>query len=147
MSSRRCQGCHAAEGARQGTATAPLVCGRPCANSLPLYRTAPPYKTPIEASLASLPFLLPHERQAEHRAFRQNSLPPRPIPSQFQHPKASSPPLLAPRPALAKLCPLLDRNRVNPVLPLPPVKPEPPPHRRPPSTPPPAEAGTGIASP
>jgi hypothetical protein len=128
-------------------ATAPLVCGWPRAYSLPLCRTTPLYKTSAEASLAHLPFLLPHERQAERRAVRRISSLPRPTPSQFQHPKASSPPLLAPRPTLAELCPLLNRNRVNPVPPLPPAKPEPPPRRRPPSAPPPAKIGTEIASP
>jgi hypothetical protein len=144
---RRCRGRHAAEGARRGTVTAPSICGWPRAYSLPLYRTTPLYKTLTETSLAHLPFLLPHERQAERRAVHRNSSPPRPTPSQFQRPKASSPPLLAPRPTLAELCPLLNRNRVNPVPPLPLEKPEPPPHRRPPSAPPPAEIGTEIASP
>jgi hypothetical protein len=130
---RRCRGHHAAEGARWGTATAPSVCGWPRAYSLPLCCTTPLYKTSTEASLAHLPFLLPHERQAEHRAVRRNSSPPRPTPSQFQRPKAFSPPLLAPRPTLAELCPLLDRNWVNPVPPSPPEKPEPPPCQRPPS--------------
>ncbi|PUZ69877.1 hypothetical protein GQ55_2G160500 [Panicum hallii var. hallii] len=73
---RRCRGRHAAEGTRRGTATAPSICGLPCTYSLPLYRTAAPYKTPTEASLASLPFLLPHERQAERHAVRRNSSPP-----------------------------------------------------------------------
>jgi hypothetical protein len=144
---RRCRGRHAAEGARWGTATAPSVCGWSRAYSLPLCRTTPLYKTSTEASLAHLPFLLPHKRQTERRAVRWNSSPPRPTPSQFQRPKASSPPLLAPRPTLAKLCPLLDWNWVIPVPPLPPEKPEPPPRRRSPSAPPPTETGTEIASP
>jgi hypothetical protein len=111
--------------------------------SLPLYRTTPPYKA--RPKPLSLPF--PTSIKPSRQAIRRNSSPPRPAPPQFQHPKASSPLQLAPQSTLAELCSLLSRNQGNTVPPLPPVKPEPPHRRRPPSTPPPAEPGTGIASP
>jgi hypothetical protein len=114
---RRCRGRHTAEGARRGTAMAPSVCGRPCAYSLPFCCMTTLYKTSTRSFPRSPPLSSSSRASTERRAVRRTSSPPRPTPSQFQRPKASSPPPLAPRPTLPELALLLGRNRGDPVPP------------------------------
>jgi hypothetical protein len=91
-----------------------LVCGRPCTS--PSLSTALRLPIKPDRSLSRFPSLSSSPR-ASSRATEPSAgkiLAAPSCPSQFQHAKASSPPLLAPRPTLAKLALLLGRNRRKP---------------------------------
>jgi hypothetical protein len=82
--------------------------------SLPRCRTTPPYKTPIEDSLASHHFLLPHERQAERRAIRRKILAAPPYPVSIAALQGFLTTSAWPSTHPAKIAFLLGRNRKKP---------------------------------
>jgi hypothetical protein len=93
---------------------ASLVCGRPCTS--PSLSTALRLPIKPDRSLSHFPSLSSSPRASSRAAEPsvEKILAAPFCPSHFQHAKASSPPLLAPRTTLAKPALLLGRNRRKP---------------------------------